>query len=48
MKGMIWKVKIQFIVSSEIRMESRLCYQITSTVFSNRENIVYTDIEYYK
>lgn len=44
MKGMSWKVNIQFIVSSEMQLGSRLSYQIISTVFFNHENTVYTYI----
>lgn len=44
MKGMSWKVNIQFIVSSEMQLGSRLSYQIISTVFLNHEKTVYTYI----
>lgn len=42
MKGISWKVNIQFIVSSEMQLGSRLSYQIISAVFLNHEkNRVY-------
>lgn len=48
MKGMSWKVYIQFIVSSEMQLGSRLSYQIISTVFLTMKIPCIHTSQYYK